>query len=375
MINAEKVDNNLIKIYATNQTLRHIECVVYLQSFDYLKSYYKNIEIIKEYPFINAIAVRIKLNEMITLSNDEKINYISSQNLVKVQIARSKNNLNISRFYDNGLYGKGVRVAIIDTGIEPMLDFVMPMNRILIFKDFVNEKDDSYDDNGHGTFVSGVLLGNGLISCGKYSGIAPQADIISIKALDRNGEASTLKVLDAMQWVYDNKEKYNIKVVCMSFGSEPLDRNDPLSIGVDVLWQNGIVVVVAGGNSGPNESTIKSPGISKKVITVGGADLIDCNNFIIPEFSSRGPVKNFFKPDIVAPACDIISNNNKIIDGKAYVKMSGTSVATPIIAGVSALICEKYPQIKPDQVKSFIIRHGKRMGYGRNVEGFGLFLA
>ncbi|MGN1227965.1 MAG: S8 family serine peptidase, partial [Christensenellales bacterium] len=196
-----------------------------------------------------------------------------------------------------------------------------------------------------------------------------------IKALDKSGEASTFKVLDAMQWVYDNRKKYNIKVVCMSFGSEPLERNDPLSGGVESLWRSGIVVVVAGGNSGPKHETIKSPGINQKAITVGGAEIVGDDVFEVPSFSSRGPAKGFFKPDILAPAVEVISNNNAIVDGKAYTRMSGTSVATPIIAGVCALLCQKFPNIRPEQVKSFILRHGKSMGYGRNVEGFGLFTA
>ena len=374
-----KIDKSLMKAYALDSQKEEnkgwVECIVYLNDVYDFKRQFKSVEIIKEYPFINAVGVKINLDEIYNLSLCKEVKYISSQNMVRAQIESSKKVLNVDRFYNESIYGQGIVVAVIDTGIEPMLDFVIPQNRIVLFKDFVGNKEFPYDDNGHGTFVSGVLLGNGLVSNGKYGGIAPFANIISIKALDKSGEASSFKVLDAMQWVYDNKEKYNIKVVCMSFGSEPLDKNDPLSIGVEALWRSGVVVVVAGGNSGPKQETIKSPGINRQAITVGGAEVFSFNKFYVPDFSSRGPARGFFKPDIVAPAVDIISNNNEIVDGKAYTRMSGTSVATPMIAGVCALLCQKFPNIRPDQVKSYILRHGKSMGYGRNVEGFGLFLA
>lgn len=375
-----KIDKSLMRVFSVNyggksKKKNLIECIVYLNEMYDLKNQFKDIQIIKEYPFINAVGVRIDLGDIYNLSLCRQVKFISSQSVVKVQIESSKKYLNIDRFYNENIYGQGVAVAIIDTGIEPMLDFVIPKNRIILFKDFVNEKTLPYDDNGHGTFVSGVLLGNGLVSNGKFCGVAPLANVIAIKALDKSGEASSFKVLDAMQWIYDNKSKYNIKVVCMSFGSEPLDKNDPLSIGVEALWKSGVIVVVAGGNSGPKQETIKSPGVNRHIITVGGAEVFALNNFDIPDFSSRGPARGFFKPDIVAPAVDIISNNIEIVNGRAYTRMSGTSVATPMIAGVCALLCQKFPFIKPNQVKNYILKHGKSMGYGRNVEGFGLFLA
>lgn len=370
-----KIDKSLIKSYCLENDEEEIECVVYMQDVRNFKMQFKYLQIVKEYPFISAVGVRIKLKDMYNLSHYKEVNYISSQSHVKAQIEQSKRILNLDKYYTDNIFGQGVRIAIIDTGIEPVVDFTIPQNRIVAFKDFVNGQENAYDDNGHGTFVSGVLAGNGLVSNGKYSGIAPKSEIISIKALDKAGEASSFKILDAMQWIYDNTKKYNIKIVCMSFGSEPLEKNDPLSMGVEALWRNGVIVVVAGGNSGPQNETIKSPGINRHAITVGGAKIFDNNKFEIPDFSSRGPAKGFYKPDIVAPAVDIISNNNEIINGKAYTKMSGTSVATPMIAGVCALLCQKFANIRPDQVKSYILNHSKTMGYGRNVEGFGLFLA
>ena len=234
-----------------------------------------------------------------------------------------------------------------------------------------------YDDNGHGTFVASIACGCGTISGNKNRGIAYKTKIVSIKALEENGETGAFKILEAMQWVYNNKDKYNIKVVCMSFGSSPLEKNDPLVIGAESLWNIGIVVVAAAGNSGPENQTIKSPGYSSKIITVGGLnDNRDSfgnykrEDFEIASFSSRGPAGYFFKPDVIAPAVNITGASNK--KDSFYTVMSGTSVATPMIAGVCCLILSKYPQLSPDQLKIRLVRNCKQITNNKNFEGFGL---
>lgn len=243
-------------------------------------------------------------------------------------------------------------------------------NRILAFKDFVSDKDYPYDDNGHGTFVAGVASGSGALSGGLYSGVAPKSNIISLKALNHMGEASADKILKAMEWVYDNCRKYNIRVVCMSFGSDPLGYNDPIMSGAEALWREGIVVVAAAGNSGPQFQTIKSPGVSSQIITVGGFndnrvsnENFEENFFEIADFSSRGPAFSRSKPDLIAPAVDIVSCG---ID-KNYVTLSGTSVATPMVAGLCALILEENPQILPNEVKRRLLAKCKPITFNRNI--------
>ena len=218
-----------------------------------------------------------------------------------------------------------------------------------------------------------MCCGSGALSGGKFSGVAPQANIISLKALDKNGEASADKILNAMEWVYNNHKEYNIRVVCMSFGSEPLGFNDPIMKGAEALWREGVVVVAAAGNSGPEFQTIKSPGVSSQIITVGGfndnriEDEFDKNYFEIAKFSSRGPAFSRFKPDMVAPAVEI----NSCGIGNKYVKLSGTSVATPMIAGFCALILEAKPFYKPNEIKRILLSSCKPISYNRNLEGFG----
>ena len=270
-------------------------------------------------------------------------------------------------------YGTKISVAVIDTGINPHFDFVIGKNRIKKFVDLVNGKNKIYDDNGHGTFVSGVCLGSGLMSHKKYRGFAPECDLVAIKALDKSGEANATVILDAMQWIYENYKKYNIKVVCMSFGSEPLGYNDPIMKGAEKLWNKGIVVVAAAGNSGPKFQTIKSPGISSKIITVGGfndnriGEDFNENFFEIADFSSRGPAFSKIKPDLVAPGVDIVSCGLK----NNYITLSGTSVSAPMIAGICALILEKYPAYNPDQIKKILLRCCKGICFNYNLEGKG----
>ena len=159
----------------------------------------------------------------------------------------------------------------------------------------------------------------------------------------------------------------------MSFGSEPIGYNDPIMRGAEKLWNSGITVVAAAGNSGPKLETIKSPGISPKIITVGGFDDNRINQtfyenfFEIAEFSSRGPALNKVKPDLVAPSVDIVScslNNS-------YTTLSGTSVATPMIAGICAVILQKFPAYKPEQIKKILQRCAKGITHNKYSEGMG----
>ena len=372
-----KIDNKLLNLVKTQSSSSVINCFVYAKNFLYAKKYLKvhYDKNLKEYPFIKAFGLSISPEKIVSLAQKSDITYISSVTKVFTQMDRTRQVMSIDSVHKN-LEGENVTVAIIDTGICEHLDFCSFENRIMVFKDFINGKVYPYDDNGPGTFVAGVMCGNGFLSGKKYQGVAPYCKIIMCKALDKNGETGATTILEAMQWIYDNRKKYNIKVVCMSFGSQPLQNGDPLMMGAESLWNSGIVVVAAAGNSGPNYSTIKSPGISPKIITVGALDdcrsdaAINQQHFKIAEFSSRGPAFNFYKPDCVACGVDIVSSSNGKQD--FYSKMSGTSVATPIVAGSCALLLSKNPNLSPIQVKSKILKSCNKIINDRNAEGYGL---
>ena len=163
----------------------------------------------------------------------------------------------------------------------------------------------------------------------------------------------------------------------MSFGSTPLEKNDPLISGAEVLWDNGIIVVSACGNSGPERGTVKAPSASSKIIAVGAMDdnrvgiIYDPKKFEVANFSSRGPILGNYKPDLVVSGVGINSVANFNITNEFYTKTSGTSVATPIVAGVCSLILKKNPNLTPNQVKQILIKSCKKINGDRNSEGHG----
>lgn len=377
----EKIDPYLYNMVGALNSDSLVNCVVYAKNYFKVKSMLKHNKNVDkgfhEYPFIKAFGIKLKFNKLSQVAKSQQIKYITANTKVFAQINIAKKITNISKLNQAGYYGEGITIAIIDTGIKPHLDFVCPTNRIIKFKDFVKDNKKAYDDNGHGTFVAGIACGSGFISNSRYSGVAPKANIISLKTLDENGETGAFSILEAMQWVYDNSNKYNIKVVCMSFGSNPLDSGDPLTLGAEALWQKGVIVVAAAGNSGPDSATIKSPGVSSKIITVGALDdkrnssgLYKRSNFEVANFSSRGPALNKYKPDVLAPGVNIKSTSIK--KGEFYTILSGTSVATPIVAGLACLLVEKYPKITPNEVKGLLVKHSYPIINDRNSEGFGL---
>ncbi|HYK71640.1 MAG TPA: S8 family peptidase [Pseudoneobacillus sp.] len=290
------------------------------------------------------------------------------------------------------LTGQGINIAVIDTGIYPHQDLA---GRIKAFKDFVNNREDAYDDNGHGTHCAGDAVGNGLLSGGKYSAPAPLSNVIGVKVLDKLGSGSLSTVMDGVQWCMDYnlaaRPEDKIHIISMSLGSSAQryddENEDPMVRIVEAAWDSGIVVCVAAGNEGPNKGTIASPGISNEVITVGA---MDDKNTIEPRtddeiasFSSRGQtIYGVDKPDIVAPGVNIISlrSPNSYLDKLQksnrvetdYFVLSGTSMATPICAGVVALILEAYPGLSPHDVKKKLINGADPWGNkDENVYGAG----
>jgi serine protease AprX len=246
--------------------------------------------------------------------------------------------------------------------------------RITGFVDFINNRTDPYDDNGHGTHCAGDAAGDGSASGGLYKGSAPRANIIGIKALDKNGAGSLATIIEGVQWCLDYNESNPdnpIHVISMSLGASAQqyedETDDPIVQIVNEAWDAGIVVVAAAGNSGPEPSTIASPGISRTILTVGALDdrdTADRTDDDVADFSSRGPtIYGIEKPDILAPGVDITSlrapNSSLAKSQKGdqmadYITLSGTSMATPICAGIIALILEVNPDLTPDEVKERI---------------------
>ncbi len=363
-INLAKVNPILLK-QVNVLTANHNNNII-VSSFDFEKSckVFEKLNIdFHPYPFADCFCVSAKLNDIIALSHEKSVRYIDP--CVKVFTEqKQQDSVNLKNITENTHFGRGQTICFIDTGIAPHFDFIFPYSRIVKFVDFVNHQTIPYDDNGHGTFVAGIACGGGVIHR-QYIGFAPQADIISIKALGENGVSDSNIILDAMQWVFENYKKYKISVVCMSFGADLLNKNDPLSRGAEVLWKRGITIVAAAGNSGPEPASIKSPGCNPNIITVGGYDE---KTMEIADFSSRGPTAFGYKPDLVAPAVDVVACSHLV---SPYTTMSGTSVATPIVAGICAVIKSKFPNVKNDQIKRFLLQNCTPITGDKNIEGAG----
>ena len=272
-----------------------------------------------------------------------------------------------------GLTGAGVGVAVLDTGIYPHEDFE---NRIMAFKDFVRRRPGPYDDNGHGTHIAAMIGGNGASSGGRYRGVAPGCGLIAVKVLDFRGNGFASDVLAGLRWIRENKEKYGIRVVNISVGSlsrKDMSENSVLVRGVDAAWDDGLVVVVAAGNHGPGRMTITTPGISRKVITVGCSDdykEVEVMGNRMVDYSGRGPTMACIsKPGLVAPGSGIISCCNQ--PGQ-YMPKSGTSMSTPLVSGAVALLLERYPQMTNRDVKLRLIERAVDMGRPHNQQGWGL---
>jgi serine protease AprX len=260
-----------------------------------------------------------------------------------------------------------VVVAVIDTGIDSS-HVDLDGGKVIGWKDFVNGKTTAYDDNGHGTHVSGIVAGSGDGNS-TYRGVAYGAALVGIKVLDRRGSGSLSTVDAGIDWAIQNKSTYNIRAINLSLGTNgSSDGTDSTSVAVNNAAVNGIVPLVAAGNSGPAKFTIGSPGAAENAITVAAMADVGELGFNIANFSSRGPTKDGrIKPDIGAPGFKITAADANT--GSGYVALSGTSMATPFTAGVVALMLEANGGLSPTDVKSKLVGTAQDWGpSGKDID-------
>nr|WP_229768615.1 S8 family peptidase [Tissierella pigra] len=330
----------------------------------------------RDLPLIDGFAGLMTTDTIYKIVSNPEVDYISFDSRVYALLDIAAPTMDAYFPHDKGYNGEGITVAVIDTGVAPHSDLTRPTNRIIGFKDMVNDKSEPYDDNGHGTHVAGIIAASGYSSRGKYIGIAPKANILGIKALDKAGGGNISDIIDAISYIVATKDKYNTKIINLSLGT-PANNScdkDPLCKAVDMAIKAGLIVVVAAGNSGPEKGTILSPGINKNVITVGATDdkrTVDPSDDTIAPFSSRGPtLEGLMKPDILAPGANIKSLSNTKLDG--YTSLSGTSMATPLVSGSVALLLNKYKDISPQDVKNKLIKSSIALSNSPEIQDIGV---
>lgn len=278
----------------------------------------------------------------------------------------------VDEAHRRGFVGSQVTVAIMDTGIVQHIDFG---SRAVGFIDSLYGRTLSYDDNGHGTHVSGIVAGSGFASKGKYRGMAPGCNIFAIKVLDRMGNGDTKKVVKALAWLIQNKEEYKVRILNISVGmltSAKEEEQNMLIEAVEEVWNAGIVVVAAAGNNGPLHGSVTVPGLCPSIITVGSSDDEDYNTKklgLMKGYSGRGPTDTcVMKPEVVAPGTSIVSCGRM---ANGYEVKSGTSMATPVVAGAIAVLLGRYPSLTPADVKLRLYETLVDMGRPRQVQGWG----
>ncbi|MEU7425208.1 S8 family serine peptidase [Streptomyces sp. NPDC040750] len=268
---------------------------------------------------------------------------------VRADLAESNAQIGTPTAWDAGLTGKGVTVAVLDTGVD--LSHPDLKDRVSRTRSFVDGQDVA-DRDGHGTHVTSTVGGSGTASGGKEKGVAPDATLAVGKVLGDEGSGSESEIIAGMEWA---TRDVRARIVSMSLGtSEPSDGTDPMAEAVDTLSkETGALFVVAAGNTGA-PSSIGSPGAADSALTVGAVDAGDHAAY----FTSAGPRfgDNALKPDLCAPGVDILAARSQLVPGSGYyTSMSGTSMATPHIAGVAALLAEEHPDWTGARLKDALL--------------------
>lgn len=356
---------------------------------------------------INGAAYRIPVRMLAWLQMHPDVAYVSPDRPNKVasddDIPAVEGDVARQQY---GLDGTGVGVAIIDSGVFNHDDLQKSGglgSRIVYSESFIPGDTSTNDAYGHGTHVAGIVAGNGHDSVNgypvQYVGVAPNANIINLRVLDANGAGTDSQVIAAIQRAIQLKSTYNIRVINLSLGRQVYESYalDPVCQAVEAAWKAGIVVVVAAGNSGRDNSygtqgyaTIQAPGNDPNVITVGATKTNGTPGRLddtIASYSSKGPtlLDHVVKPDLVAPGNRVVSlaspgsnlvtslaslniqpitscilgllgNNCTTGASGKYTRLSGTSMATPIVAGAAALMFQKDPTLTPDTIKARMMK-------------------
>lgn len=380
----------LVKLCLKEKTNRLVPIIIEFKEPLSNKSKYsisKNrLKINYEYNFINSIAATTGIDEIEKLSELPEVLYISYNRKAHICMNRTSLIIGLKQNTKYSLTGKGITIAVIDTGVYPHADLLRTNKTLIYFKDFINSYKSPYDDNGHGTHICGIIAGSGSLSQEKYTGIAQNAKLIMLKAFNTVGEGSFSDILASIGWIIENKDKYNIRLLCLPFGAEAIVNisNDILNKACKVLNQNNIITICAAGNNGPYEGSITTPGNSPYVITAGSSKVDSDAKPLLCDFSSRGSNKTkYTKPDLLAPGFNITS----IATDKGYIpinkiglpsspeipycSMSGTSMSAAVLTGCIALLLQKMPKLSFGDLQGILKLSCKTLNLPKIDQGYG----
>ncbi|MBI1886657.1 MAG: S8 family peptidase [Chloroflexi bacterium] len=346
----------------------------------------------RQFEIIPALEAEIPASGLTSLSQDSSVAWVSlDAPVVSTGFIDFSNLASVYPFAVNApsvwnaatpRTGQGVGVAVVDSGVSnasnPDFQDVYQQSRFA-FEVAVSSNTTNVDDGyGHGTHVAGIVGGDGDLLKGRYIGIAPEASLIDVKISDDIGAATLSDALAGIQWAVDNKDLYNIRVLNLSLQSSVAEsyKTDPLDAAVEFAWMRGLVVVAAAGNSGTAADAVSyAPANDPFVIVVGATDDMGTptrDDDVVAFFSSRGTTQDgFTKPDLVAPGRRIVADINpnsilaqlypdRFVD-QFYFRMSGTSMAAPVVSGIVALMLEQNPALTPGQVKYVLMKTAQQL--------------
>jgi serine protease AprX len=354
-------------------------------------------QVFREVPLIHGLAARMRAGDAATLAGMPGVRAVSlnarviSQGMIDPTKLESAYNQSIraEKAWAAGDTGRGVGVAVIDSGLagnypDFRTSLINGRSRGIVSAVVNPQTADAADSYGHGTHIAGLIAGNGYARplgdplFGHFVGVAPQANIIAVKADNGSGSTDVLSLIDGLQFVVSHQADYNIRVVNMSVSTASTNsyRTDPLDAAVEATWLHGIVVVAAAGNlGGAADAVSHAPGNDPYVITVGGVDdqgTKDVSDDQVASWSSHGTTQDgIAKPDVLAPGAHLVAPLSPgsyyqsacpscIVEG-AYLRIGGTSMATGVVSGAIADIVGAHPDWTPDQIKATIVKRGRAL--------------
>jgi serine protease AprX len=297
--------------------------------------------------------------------------------------------IGVSSLWMQGYTGRGVDVALIDTGVSPVkgLDGGQIVNGPDFSFDRAVPELAHLDGYGHGTHLAGIIAGrdgrsrhaSAYIDADRFVGVAPDARIVNVKVGASNGAVDVSQVIAALEWTVEHRQAdgLNIGVINLSFGTDAVQPAlvDPLAYAVDQAWRAGIVVVVAAGNDGMAAPQVANPATNPVIIAVGADDpmgTLTLSDDEVPDFASHG---NFLRSvDVIAPATHLLSlrvpgsyidrQHPAAVVAERFFRGSGTSQGAAVVAGLVALLRQKYPTATPDQIKGYLMSTARSIGPG-----------